>query len=47
MTEVQPRPDFDDEVSADIRYEKGLAVKAAIAVALVLVVVLVRTLFLS
>jgi hypothetical protein len=47
MTEVQPRPDFDDEVSADIRYEKGLAVKAAIAVALVLVVVLIRTLFFS
>jgi len=47
MTEVQPRPDFDDEVSADVRYEKGLAVKAAIAIALVLVVVLVRTLFFS
>jgi hypothetical protein len=40
-----PRPDFDDEVSADVRYEKGLAVKAAVAIALVLVVILVRTLF--
>lgn len=45
MTEMLPRPDFDDEVSADVRYEKGLAVKAAVAIALVLVVILVRTLF--
>ncbi len=42
---MQPRPDFDDEVSADIRYERGLAVKAAIAVALVLVVIVIRMVF--
>jgi hypothetical protein len=47
MTEVQPRPDFDDEVSADVRYEKVLAVKAAAAVALVLVVILIRALIFS
>jgi|HubBroStandDraft_2_1064218.scaffolds.fasta_scaffold70151_2 hypothetical protein len=47
MTEVQPRPDFDDEVSADIRYERGLAVKAAIAIAMVVIVALLRSLFFS
>jgi len=46
MTEVQPRPDFDDEVS-DIRYERGLAVKAAIAIATVVIVALLRSLFFS
>jgi hypothetical protein len=44
MTEMLPRPDFDDEVSADTRYEKGLAVKAAIAVGIVLLVILIRAL---
>jgi hypothetical protein len=47
MTEVQPRPDFDAEVSADIRYERGLAVKAAIAIAMVVIVALLRSLFFS
>jgi hypothetical protein len=47
MTEVQPRPDFDDEVSADVRYERGLAVKAAIAIATVVIVALLRALFFS
>jgi hypothetical protein len=47
MTEVQPQPDFDDEVSADIRYERGLAVKAAIAIATVVIVALLRSLFFS
>lgn len=45
MTQPEHRPDFDNEVRADIRYEKGLAVKAAVAVALVLVVIVVRMLF--
>jgi hypothetical protein len=44
LTEIEPRPDFDDEISADVRYERGLAVKAAIAVALVLVVIVIRIL---
>jgi hypothetical protein len=45
VTDMLPRPDYDDEVKADIKYERGLAVKAAVAIALVLVVILVRTLF--
>jgi hypothetical protein len=40
-----PRPDYDDEVKADIKYERGLAVKAAVSIALVLVVVVIRILF--
>jgi hypothetical protein len=46
MTALEPRPDFDDEVRADVRYEKGLAIKAAIAVVLVLLVIWLRMIFL-
>ena len=42
-----PRPDFDDEVRADIKYERGLAVKAAVSVALVVAVIVIRALFFS
>ena len=35
-------PEFDEEIRAAIRYERGLAVKALIALALVGVVVLLR-----
>jgi hypothetical protein len=45
LTEIEPRPEFDQEVSADVRYERGLAVKAAVAVVLVVAVVVVRMLF--
>jgi hypothetical protein len=45
LTELEPRPEFDSEVSADVRYERGLAVKAAVAVVLVVAVVVVRMLF--
>lgn len=45
MTEPQTRQDFDEEVRADIRYEKGLAVKAAIAIVLVLAAIALRVLF--
>lgn len=45
MTQPQARQDFDDEVRADISYEKGLAVKAAIAIVLVLAVIALRILF--
>jgi hypothetical protein len=47
MTQVQPRPGFDDEVRADVRYEKGLLAKAGVAVVLVLIVIGLRLLFLS
>jgi hypothetical protein len=40
-----PRPDFDDEVRADIKYERGLAVKAAVSVVLVIAVIVIRVLF--
>jgi hypothetical protein len=39
MTRPEPRPDFDDEVRANIRYETGLVVKAVVAVVLVLIVI--------
>lgn len=38
--------DFDAEVRANVRYEQGLAVKAAIAVVLVLIVIGLRLVFL-
>jgi hypothetical protein len=47
MTQVQPRPDFDDEVRGDARYEQGLLAKAIAAVVLVLIVIGLRLLFLS
>jgi hypothetical protein len=33
---------FDDEISAAVRYEKGLAVKALVAIALVAAILAVR-----
>ena len=36
---------FDTEIADAIRYEKGLAVKAAIALAIVALVILARLLF--
>jgi hypothetical protein len=44
--EVPPR-EFDEEIRAAVRYEKGLAVKAVIALAIVAIVVLIRLLFLG
>ena len=38
-------PSFDDEVDADVRYEKGLAVKALLAIALVAAVLAFRVYF--
>jgi hypothetical protein len=38
---------FDEEIRTAVRYEKGLAVKAVIALALVALVVAVRMLFLG
>ena len=40
-------PSFEDEIDSAISYEKGLAVKALAAIALVLVVLVVRFYFLS
>jgi hypothetical protein len=45
LTELEPRPEFDHEVRADVRYERGLALKAAVALVLVVAVVVVRMLF--
>ncbi len=36
---------FDTEIAAAIRYEKGLAIKAAIALAIVVLVILARLFF--
>ncbi|HWG60238.1 MAG TPA: hypothetical protein VG253_00875 [Streptosporangiaceae bacterium] len=44
---MNPRPSFEEEISADTRYEKGLAVKALLAVALVVIVLLARTFIFS
>ncbi len=38
---------FDEEIHAAVRYERGLAVKAVIALALVALVVMIRMLFLG
>jgi hypothetical protein len=40
-----PAPSYDDEVAGACRYERGLAVKALIAVAVVAVVVVMRLLW--
>jgi hypothetical protein len=40
-------PTFEDEISIALSYEKGLAVKSLIAVAIVLVVVAIRIFFLG
>jgi hypothetical protein len=40
-------PSFADEIDAAVSYEKGLAVKALVAVALVLLVLAVRIYFLG
>ena len=37
--QLESGTDFDKEVRANVRYEKGLAVKAVIAVVLVLIVI--------
>ena len=44
--EVAPS-EFGEEIRAAVRYEKGLAVKAVIALAIVAIVVLIRLLFLG
>ena len=36
---------FDDEIDAAVRYEKGLAVKALVAIALVAVIIGLRVYF--
>jgi hypothetical protein len=38
-------PSFDDEIRSAVRYEKGLAVKALLAIALVAVVLALRVYF--
>jgi hypothetical protein len=38
-------PSFDDEIKAAVRYEKGLVVKAVVAIALVAVVLALRVYF--
>jgi hypothetical protein len=40
-------PSFEDEIRAAVSYEKGLAVKALIAIAVVLIVLAVRFYFLG
>jgi hypothetical protein len=40
-------PSFEQEVHTDLSYEKGLAVKALVAIALVLLVIAVRVYFLG
>jgi hypothetical protein len=40
-------PSFEQEVDADVSYEKCLAVKALLAIALVLLVIAVRVFFLG
>jgi hypothetical protein len=42
VTQLEPRPDFDAEVRANVRYERGLAIKAAVAIALVMMVIVIR-----
>jgi len=44
--QLESGTDFDKEVRANVRYEKGLAVKAVIAVVLVLIVIGLRLVFL-
>jgi hypothetical protein len=49
---VQPPPpgvteEFDSEIRSAVRYEKGLAVKAVIALAIVALVILIRLFFLG
>jgi hypothetical protein len=39
--------EFDREIQAAVRYEKGLAVKAVIALAIVALVILIRLFFLG
>lgn len=39
--------EFDQEIRAAVRYERGLAVKAVIALAIVALVILIRPLFLG
>ncbi len=38
---------FDQEIRSAVRYERGLAVKAVIALAIVAVVILIRLFFLG
>ncbi|MGI8449573.1 MAG: hypothetical protein ACR2MP_20825 [Streptosporangiaceae bacterium] len=38
---------FDEEIRSAVRYEKGLAVKAVMALAIVAVVILIRLFFLG
>lgn len=40
-------PEFDQEIRSAVRYEKGLAVKAVSALAIVALVILIRMLFLG
>jgi hypothetical protein len=45
VTQLEPHPNFDDEIRANVKYEKNLAIKAAIAIAMVIVVIVVRSFF--
>ncbi len=42
---AEPSREFQREIRAALRYERGLAVKAAIALAVVAVIVTIRTLY--
>jgi cell division protein FtsL len=45
LTTAAEQQVFDTEIAAAVKYEKGLVVKAAIAVAIVAVVILLRVFF--
>jgi len=40
-----PAPSFDEEIRAAVRYERGLAVKCLVALALVAVILTLRVYF--
>lgn len=44
---AEPSREFQREIRAALRYERGLFVKAAIALAVVAVIVTIRTLYLA
>jgi hypothetical protein len=39
-----PRPDFEDELRSAVRYERGLLVKALVALAIVVLIIVVHQL---
>ena len=45
LNDGPPRPAFEDEIRAALRYERGLLIMALLALALVAAVMIVRTLY--